>query len=215
MEPVSRDVIGHLSQTRVIFRAALMSCSSLVSLRAVYRDCLVSVEHCSVTVTMGFASGEPHTAITASPMLRVSKRLTANVFREPEVEAGTSAADAAHTEAARLSMSAARWKGPLRSRISRSGWDHLFAGDGTTWLAILPVMGPPGVASGLPVVRPLHWPNEPPGVGDRDHGDPAAVAAGSGFARGGPAVGHRPQDGAPLSGQGPRVRPRPTGAAAS
>ena len=102
MEPVSRDVIRHLSQTRVIFRAALMSCSSLVSLRAVYRDCLVSVEHCSVTVTMGFASGEPHTAITASPMLRVSKRLTANVFREPEVEAGTSAADAAHTEAARL-----------------------------------------------------------------------------------------------------------------
>ena len=68
---------------------------------------------------------------------------------------------------------------------------HLFAGDGTTWLAILPVMGPAGVASGLPVVRPLHWPNEPPGVGDRDHGDPAAVAAGSGFARGGPAVGHR------------------------
>jgi hypothetical protein len=53
-------------------------------------------------VTIGFASGEPHTAITASPMLRVSKRLTANVFREPEVEAGTSAADAAHTEAARL-----------------------------------------------------------------------------------------------------------------
>ena len=43
-------------------RAALMSCSSLVSLRAVYRDCLVRVEHCSVTVTMGFASGEPHTA---------------------------------------------------------------------------------------------------------------------------------------------------------
>ena len=85
------------------FRAALMSCSSLVSLRAVYRDCLVRVEHCSVlTVTMGFASGEPHTAITASPMLRVSKRLTANVFRKPDVEAGTSAADAAHTEAARL-----------------------------------------------------------------------------------------------------------------
>ena len=51
---------------------------------------------------MGFASGEPDTAITASPMRRVSKRLTANVFREPEVEAGTSAADAAHTEAARL-----------------------------------------------------------------------------------------------------------------
>ena len=101
MEPVSRNVIGHLSQTRVIFRAALMSCSSLVSLRAVYRDCLVSVEHCSVTVTMGFASGEPHTAITASPMLRVSKRRTANVFREPEVEAGTSAPDAARTDAAR------------------------------------------------------------------------------------------------------------------
>ena len=43
-----------------------------------------------------------HTAITASPMLRVSKRLTANVFRESEVEAGTSAAGGAHTEAARL-----------------------------------------------------------------------------------------------------------------
>jgi hypothetical protein len=69
------------------FRAALMSCSSLVSLRAVYRDCLVRVEHCSVTVTMGFASGEPHTAITASPMLRVSKRLTANVFHESGVQA--------------------------------------------------------------------------------------------------------------------------------
>jgi hypothetical protein len=51
---------------------------------------------------MGFASGEPHTAVTASPMLRVSKRLTANVFREPEGEAGTSAADVAHAEAARL-----------------------------------------------------------------------------------------------------------------
>ena len=79
-----------------------MSCSSFVSLRAVYQDCLVRVEHCSVTVTMSFASGEPHTAITASPMRRVSKRLTANVFREPEVEADDSAADAAHTEAARL-----------------------------------------------------------------------------------------------------------------
>jgi hypothetical protein len=69
-----------------------MSRSSLVSLRAVYRDCPRRSRHCSVTVTMGFASGEPHTAITASPMLRVSKRLTANVFHEPEVEAGTSAA---------------------------------------------------------------------------------------------------------------------------
>ena len=133
MEPVSRDVIGHLSQTRVIFRAALMSCSSLVSLRAVYRDCLVSVEHCSVTVTMGFASGEPHTAITASPMLRVSKRLTASVFREPEVEAGTSAADAAHTEAARLLRRLPR---------GRDRFGAVFSGqDGTT---CLPVMGPPG-----------------------------------------------------------------------
>jgi len=33
---------------------------------------------------------------------RVSKRLTANVFREEQVEAGTSAAGGAHTEAARL-----------------------------------------------------------------------------------------------------------------
>ena len=36
--------------------------------------------HCSITVTMGFVSGEPDTAITASPMTRASKRLTANVF---------------------------------------------------------------------------------------------------------------------------------------
>ena len=35
---------------------------------------------------MGFASGEPDTAITASPMRRVSKRLTANVFHESEVQ---------------------------------------------------------------------------------------------------------------------------------
>ena len=53
-------------------------------------------------MTTGFASGEPDTAITASPMRRVSKRLTANVFRESQVEAGTSAAGGAHTEAARL-----------------------------------------------------------------------------------------------------------------
>jgi hypothetical protein len=51
---------------------------------------------------MGFASGEPHTTITASPMLRISKRLIANVFHEPEGEAGTSAAGAARTDAARL-----------------------------------------------------------------------------------------------------------------
>jgi hypothetical protein len=51
---------------------------------------------------MGFASGESHTAITASPMLRISKRLTANVFHESEGEAGTSAAAAARADAARL-----------------------------------------------------------------------------------------------------------------
>jgi len=51
---------------------------------------------------MGFAAGEPDTAATASPIPRVSKRLTANVFREEQVEAGTSAAGGAHTEAARL-----------------------------------------------------------------------------------------------------------------
>jgi hypothetical protein len=51
---------------------------------------------------MGFAAGDPDTAITASPMRRVSKRLTANVFHEPEGEAGTSAADVAPAEAARL-----------------------------------------------------------------------------------------------------------------
>jgi hypothetical protein len=50
---------------------------------------------------MGFASGEPDTAITASPMRRVSKRLTANVFHESEVQ-GPAQADAVHTEAARL-----------------------------------------------------------------------------------------------------------------
>ena len=44
------------------------------------------VEHCSVTVTMGFVSGEADTAITASPMLRVSKRLIANVFHESGVQ---------------------------------------------------------------------------------------------------------------------------------
>jgi hypothetical protein len=51
---------------------------------------------------MGFASGDPVPAITASPMFRVSKRLAAKVFHGPEIEAGTSAADAAHIEAARL-----------------------------------------------------------------------------------------------------------------
>jgi hypothetical protein len=35
---------------------------------------------------MGFASGDPDTAITASPMRRVSKRLTAIVFHESEVQ---------------------------------------------------------------------------------------------------------------------------------
>ena len=63
-----------------------MSCSSFVSLRAIYRDCLVRVESLFRPVTMGFASGEPHTPITASPMLQVSKRLTANVFHESEVQ---------------------------------------------------------------------------------------------------------------------------------
>ena len=66
-----------------------MSCSSLVSLRAVYRDCLVRVEplfrHCDDGLRIRRARIPP---ITASPMLRVSKRLTANVFREPEVEQG-------------------------------------------------------------------------------------------------------------------------------
>jgi hypothetical protein len=35
---------------------------------------------------MGFTSDEPDTAITASPMLRVSKRLIANVFHESGVQ---------------------------------------------------------------------------------------------------------------------------------
>ena len=42
--------------------------------------------HCSVTVTMSFVSGEADTAITASPMRRVSKRLTTNVFHESGVQ---------------------------------------------------------------------------------------------------------------------------------
>jgi hypothetical protein len=60
-------------------------------------------------------------------------------------------------------------------------------------------MGPPGVASGLPVARPLYWPNElPGGFCDRSQGDAAAVAGGSRVSGSGPALGHRPQDGAPI-----------------
>ena len=84
------------------FRAALMSCSSFVSLRAVYRAGLVRVEplfrHCDDELRIGRVPCRHH----CSPMRRVSKRLTANVFREPEVWAENSAADAVHTEAARL-----------------------------------------------------------------------------------------------------------------
>jgi hypothetical protein len=43
---------------------------------------------------MGYASGEPYTTMPASPRPRVSKRLTASVFREPEVEGSTNAAGA-------------------------------------------------------------------------------------------------------------------------
>jgi hypothetical protein len=50
---------------------------------------------------MGFTSDEPDTAITASPMLRVSKRLIANVFHESGVQ-GPAQLMPAHTEAARL-----------------------------------------------------------------------------------------------------------------
>ena len=70
------------------------------------------MSRCFVTVTMGFASVESHTAITVSPMLRISKRLTANIFHEPEGEAGTSAAAAARADAARL-LTAAKSHRPL------------------------------------------------------------------------------------------------------
>jgi hypothetical protein len=66
-------------------------------------------------------------------MLRVSTRLTANVFREPEVEAGTSAADAATPK---LPAYLCRLPG------GRDRFGAVFPGqDGTT---CLPVMGPPG-----------------------------------------------------------------------
>ena len=91
---VSLDVIEQLSQIRVIFSNGTDAGSSLVSLRAVYRDRRVRVELLFVTVTMGFASGERRTAHLASRWLRVSKRLTAFAFRESEVQAATSAADA-------------------------------------------------------------------------------------------------------------------------
>src|SRR3954453_11644213 len=89
-------------------------------------------------------------------------------------------------------MSAARGMGPLQRWFCH---EH-----GTT---CLPLMGPPGwlvcqlwdrpgVARVLPVVGPLYWPNElPGGIGDRDRGNAAAVAAGVGAAGGGPAIGHR------------------------
>jgi hypothetical protein len=59
--------------------------------------------------------------------------------------------------------------GPL-DRLGCQVWDH------------------PGVAWVLPVVGPLYWPNElPGGIGDRDRGNAAAVAAGVEVAGGGPA----------------------------
>ena len=70
------------------FRAALVSCSSFVSLRAVYRDCLVRVASLFRPVTLGFASGEADTAITASPMLRVSKRLPLTYFASQKLRQG-------------------------------------------------------------------------------------------------------------------------------
>src|SRR6188472_4265256 len=95
--------------------------------------------------------------------------------------------------------------------IFRSAWDHLFATDGTTWLAVLPGMGPP--SAWLRVFRLLGrciWPNElPGGIGDRSQGDPAVMAAGSGVAGGGPAIGGGPQNGASVWGPGPRVRAGP------
>ena len=68
MQVVSRDVIEHLSQTRVIFSSGTDVLLSLVSLRAVYRHCLVRVESLFCHCDDGLRMGEPHTAITASPM---------------------------------------------------------------------------------------------------------------------------------------------------
>ena len=58
-------------------------------------------------------------------MLRVSKRLTANVFREPEVEAGTSAAGGAHTEAARLLQRRNHLIDPYRDLTRDFGADRI------------------------------------------------------------------------------------------
>src|SRR6478752_4434562 len=67
---------------------------------------------------------------------------------------------------------------PVCHLMGPPGWR--FASYGTT----------PAWLRGLPVVGPLYWPNElPGGVGDRDRGDAAAVAAGVGIAGSGPAIG--------------------------
>ena len=84
------------------FRAALVSCSSFVSLRAVYRDCLVRVASLFRPVTLGFASGEADTAITASPMLRVSKRLPLTYFASQKLRQGPAQLVAPTPKQARL-----------------------------------------------------------------------------------------------------------------
>ena len=54
-----------------------MSCSSFVSLRAVYRDCLVRVESLFRHWAMGFASGDPayrHHCFTETASLKETDR---------------------------------------------------------------------------------------------------------------------------------------------
>ncbi len=107
-------------------------------------------------------------------------------------------------------VSAARSKGPPQSRFCQ---EH-----GTT---CLPLMGPSGLVvcqlwdrpawlRGFRSLGRSYWRNElPGGFGDRDQGDAPAVAGGSRSAGGGPVVGHRSQDRAPVCGEGAIVRGGP------
>src|SRR6476661_5095688 len=58
-----------------------------------------------------------------------------------------------------------RWRGALGVGCQVKGTTS-FAIDGTTWLAGLPVMGPPGVASGLSGCSAAVLADELPGDGD-------------------------------------------------
>ena len=102
MQLVSRHVVERLSQTRVIFSSGtdVVLEFRLVAGRLPGWPCegRALFRHCDDELRIGRVPCRHH----CSPMRRVSKRLTANVFREPEVWAENSAADAVHTEAARL-----------------------------------------------------------------------------------------------------------------